>query len=343
MDQKAHFAALYRDAVCPIAVVDQKMKIIFENAAFEDLMKVFGMGKSAAFFNDALCCKGAECMENRQGATIPLYYEDSSISVMLVPCEYEGEPYLVVQPQQEAGAIKQEEVTRILRNSHDRLLSYLNELYGTAQTLGLETGEGKRIGRNVRKILRMANHLYQILDREGKHSYRVPVNVGSFLSVYMDQFNRVAEQPVMLAPHVKELYGRMMPEDMETVLSILLSNAVRFGGEDIQISLHGTEEHVIITVWDSGDGAAEPDRLFEWGYRTSDKKGRKGLGYSLPLAKSILERQGATIRYCRKNEGTAFEIAIMREQMREGSLAEWKAEEANNSLSQLIIELSDLN
>lgn len=337
MQKRDYFAAIYRDAVCPIAVIDEKMQIVFENPAFVML----GIGENTAFFNE-LRPKAEECLKKGQGATIPVLYEEGSISMMLVPCVYEGVFYLALHPQREAASMEQQGAIRVLRNSHDRLLSYLNELYGSAQTLGLESGEGKRIGIGVRKILRMANHLYQLLDREGKYEYRVPVNVGEFLNVYIEQFNRVAERSVLLAPHMKDLYGRMMPDDMETVLSILLSNACRFGGEDIQVSLYGTEEHVMITVWDSGDGAAEPDRLFEWGYRTPDKKGSKGLGYSLPLARALLQEQGAAIRYCRKNEGTAFEITLLREQMEGGSLAEWKAEESNNSLSQLLIELSDL-
>ncbi len=337
MQKRDHFAAIYQDAICPIAVVDEKMQIVYENSAYEML----GIGEKTAFFKE-LSPKAEECIKKGQGATIPVSYEEGSIAVMLVPCVYEGASYLALHPQQQAASIKQQEVARVLRNSHDRMLSYLNELYGSAQTLGLESGEGKRVSIGVRKILRMANHLYQLLDREGKYDYRVPVNAGEFLSVYIEQFNRVAERSVLLAPHMKELYCRMMPDDMETVLGILLSNACRFGGEDIQVSLHADEEHVFITVWDSGDGAAEPDRLFEWGYRTPDKKGSKGLGYSLPLAKALLKEQGAAIHYCRKNEGTAFEITLLREQMESGSLAEWKAEESNNSLSQLLIELSDL-
>lgn len=342
MQKRAHFAGIYQDAVCPIAVVDEKMQIVFENPMFEDLVKMIGIGEKTAFFNETLCRKAEECMKMGKGATIPLHYEDSSVSVMLVPYDYEGEHYLAIQPLREPAQVKQAEVARILRNSHDRLLSYLNELYGSAQTLGLESGEGKRIGAGVRKILRMADHLYRILDRGDQYEYRVPINVGEFLSGYVEQFNRVAEQNVMLAPHLREIYGRMMPEDMETILSILLSNAVRFGGEDIQISLQATDDHAIITVWDSGDGVKEPDRLFEWGYRTADKKGSKGLGYSLPLAKTLMEWQGGTLSYCRKNEGTAFEISILRERMRDGSLAEWRVEESNNSLSHLLIELSDL-
>lgn len=342
MQAQEYFSALYQGAVQPILVVDRALKPIYQNIAFSEFSDVAGISDLDSLFAEDLKEQAERCMAQMQGATVLRNLLFGTVSFMLLPSPFGEEIYLAIHPHRESVSLSREDTLRIFRNSYDRMRTYLNEIYGIAQVLGKESPEGKLIGESVRRLLRMANHLYLALDREGQMKYRVPLNLNTFLKSYLEGFQRVSNRHVSYVPRMKELFVRMMPEDFELVLGTLLSNAFRFGGEEVLLSISSTQETVKLCVWDSGTGVEDEEHLFEWGYRTADKKGRKGLGYSLPLAKLLLEQQGATLRYCPKEEGCAFEIEMKREELPAATLAQWSMEPLEDGMSQLRIELSDL-
>ena len=230
---------------------------------------------------------------------------------------------------------------RVLRNSGAKMNSYLN---GIAQRMGLESEEGERLGKDVHRLLRMKNHLYQLLDRRGTKDYLVPMELGPYVENYVRSILELKpDLQIRAAVLPADLFVRMMPEDMEMVLAVLVSNASRFGNGEIVLSAGRKGENIFLTVADNGPGPQDPSRLFEWGYRTADHQGVRGLGFSLAMARQLLEGQGAGLEYAREGEQTCFTVLMEPSDLPAGSvLAEWSAEPLSNSLSQLRIELSDI-
>lgn len=341
MEAKKYFAAIYRDAMQPVMVIDEQAEIQYSNGSLSELCEAMGAKKEVLLQDQALRA-AKRCMEELQGDSLSLSLPYGEISLAMVPCLYEGKKYLSLLAARKAFSLEREESLRVLRNSHDRLLKYLNDMYGVVQNMEEGSGEREALATGVRRILRMADHLYQALDREGTMDYRVPINVGAFAEQYLSQFNQISGQKVQYSASNKAYFARIMPEDLEIILGTLLSNAVRFGGEDILLRLEDRGESLALLVWDSGHGPKEPERLFEWGYRTLDKKGGKGLGYSLPMAKMLAERQGAILQYAALEFGCAFEIIMKKEEQPAAILAEWQGESLENSLSNIRVEISDL-
>lgn len=341
MEPKAFFATIYQDAVRPVMVLDEQLKIQYHNAELLLICDLLGIEKEELLSDQALRAAKA-CLQELHGETILLGLPYGELSVMMVPSIYQEKRYLALYPERKVSSLQQEEQARILRNSYDRLMKYLNEMYSLIQAMEAESKEREELSNGVRRILRMANHLYQVMDREGIIEYRVPINMCHFLDSYLAQFNQLSSRCILAVLKPKDLYARIMPEDMEMILGTLLSNAIRFGGEDVAVRLMEDGDALILSVWDSGKGPAEPDRLFDWGYRTLDKKGKKGLGFSLPMAKLLAERQGAKLQYRRRDEGSSFEIVMKRDEAPAATLAEWQGEPMENSLSQLRIEMSDI-
>ena len=92
------------------------------------------------------------------------------------------------------------------------------------------------------------------------------------------------------------------------VFSNLMDNTLRYGGEQVKVTVRATErEGVLVISWeDTGAGvpADEKEKIFERGYG-------KNTGLGLFLAREILGITGITIRKAGEpGKGARFEITI---------------------------------
>jgi signal transduction histidine kinase len=99
------------------------------------------------------------------------------------------------------------------------------------------------------------------------------------------------------------------PFHFENVISNLLDNAEKYGGNDIQVSLEQNGVNKI-RVWDSGGNisSTDQDRVFEQFYRVP--KGNlhdvKGFGIGLYYVKKIIEKHGGKITLESRKNSTSF-------------------------------------
>lgn len=86
---------------------------------------------------------------------------------------------------------------------------------------------------------------------------------------------------------------------LRQVLAILLENALRYGGRDIDVRLDSMPTGYAIAVSDNGPGLSEDEQVhaFERFFRGSNAADRygQGVGLGLPVAKAIIEAQGGEI------------------------------------------------
>ncbi|MCG8639438.1 MAG: HAMP domain-containing histidine kinase, partial [Desulfobacterales bacterium] len=94
---------------------------------------------------------------------------------------------------------------------------------------------------------------------------------------------------------------------IEKVFLNILTNALRYANETIEISLHTVKDMVIVSIADDGNGLSEedPKHIFERFYR--GKKGCSGVGLS--LAKEIMEFHKGKI-YLTVQPKTCFVIEL---------------------------------
>ena len=323
------FDSLYGDLPKATFIYDDAMASVWQNAAADAFETPTA----------AIEVAGKQALQLMRGAAVC----KDGVLYSLIPQEAEGGRYLVVQAERDHQQQKQAAM-QVLRNASAKLNSYLNRIYGTAQQLGLDSPEGAQLGKEVQHILRMSNHLYQLLDRSGVKDYAVPLHVGS----YLQEFTRAVAElksdfEIQIQAVDADLYLQAMPENLELIMATLISNAYRFGDGKVTIRAQKEGEMVCIEVLDNGDGVADPARLFEWGYRTADKKGAMGLGFSLATAQKLAQLQGGSMEYLRSDGQTCFKLLLPMATVPSGTrMAEWVAEPKENTLSQLRIELSDI-
>jgi len=341
---EALFSGFYSTSTQPIFVFDEQKKPIYRNEPAVVLMARLHLRSETEMQTASVEREWDLCVRHTRGASAIARFGDEVLVLHILPQYYQSDLFMVLRVEERGHLPEEEKMLALVRNSGSKLRSYLNGIYGTSQLLGKDEGYGQELADAVRRILRMNDHLSRLLDVENVSQYIVPMN----LSRFINEFGRAIGElnpdiPLFLMPSPQDVYVAMMPEDLEIVLSNLISNAYRFGASRIVLQLERAEKRIDLIVSDDGPGVKDPERLFEWGYRTRDVKGELGLGYALVLSQRLLERQGAVITHQRADGMTRFIISFEEIEITPGTkLAEWRSESIGNSLSQVRIELSDI-
>ena len=135
-------------------------------------------------------------------------------------------------------------------------------------------------------------------------------------------FERVSEEFAAVAPEVKfeincasTLNLQTDPEMLHQILTILVSNSVKFAGEkcNVKLSVLKGHGHLIIEESDDGPGISREalPHIFERFYRADEAHTRSagGSGLGLAIAKTLSGALGAEIiAGCAKPHGACFEI-----------------------------------
>ncbi len=341
---EALFSDFYSTATQPVFVFDEQGRPVYRNEAAAVLMVRLHLHSETEVRTPAVEREWEKCVRYTRGASSIVRFGDEVLVFHILPQYYQSDLYMVLRSEERARLPEEKKMVELVRNSGAKLRNYLNGIYGTAQLLGKDEKHGMELAGAVRRILRMNDHISRLLDIEDRHQYIVPMN----LSRFVGEFGRAVSElnpaiPLFILPTTPSIYVAMMPEDMEITLSNLISNAYRFGASRILLQVERAADRINLTVSDDGVGVEDPDRLFEWGYRTRDVKGELGLGYALPLVRQLLEQQGAVIAHDREDGMTRFTVSFEEIEITPGTkLANWRAESIDNSLSQVRIELSDI-
>lgn len=106
-------------------------------------------------------------------------------------------------------------------------------------------------------------------------------------------------------------------DDLQTVFTNLLDNAVKYSGEEIKVLIAAKNlnaKFVVVRIKDSGIGIApaELKRIFKRFYRVSSRQMQKtkGTGLGLFIVRSIIEKHGGRISAESKGEGTGTTFIV---------------------------------
>ncbi len=98
-------------------------------------------------------------------------------------------------------------------------------------------------------------------------------------------------------------------DELQTVFVNLLDNAVKYSGEEPQITVRtqaaGFTNKVAVAIKDKGIGIPPADlkRIFRRFYRSDNSGGASGTGLGLFIVKSIVEKHGGSVKADSKGEG----------------------------------------
>ncbi len=172
----------------------------------------------------------------------------------------------------------------------------------------------KHLTELVEKILSMAVEERKNFRLQKEHFLLEPV-----VKQLSEQFAVQADKPVHFQTD-NEWGGEPVYADkfhLTHVLANLIDNAIKYSGEEVNITLiiRRNEPNLEITIQDDGFGipAKYHKQIFERFYRipTGNRHDVKGYGLGLSYAKEIIERHGGSIWInSRENKGSVFTLLI---------------------------------
>lgn len=124
-------------------------------------------------------------------------------------------------------------------------------------------------------------------------------------------FNR----KIQFETSVTEVEASVDAEKINQVLYILLDNARKYSDDLIQLSIEQTDDQVIISVIDRGDGISgyDQEKIFDRLYRIDQGRSREtgGTGLGLSIAKEIILAHGGKLSLTSdQGKGSTFSIMI---------------------------------
>ena len=99
---------------------------------------------------------------------------------------------------------------------------------------------------------------------------------------------------------------------LEQIVTNLVTNAYRYGGQHVRVTASSTEEHTAIEVSDDGAGIApkDVDRIFEPFVRTASAGKAEGAGLGLAIVKALAEASGGGIAYLLSDGWSTFSVDL---------------------------------
>jgi len=105
------------------------------------------------------------------------------------------------------------------------------------------------------------------------------------------------------------------PARVRQILRNMITNADRYGGEEVQIRLGSNDSWVTVQVVDNGEGVPQTEReqIFSPYYRAhSNSSQPAALGIGLSVARQLARLMNGDLVYRRVDDWTVFELSLPR-------------------------------
>ncbi len=225
--------------------------------------------------------------------------------------------YQTIKNQKEIAEIKQDLIANITHEFKTPIATTLSAIEGienfnpendaakTMRYLGISKSQMHKLNQMVEKLLETAT-----LDTDQLILKKEPIESEALLRQLAMKFQTLAPEKkieLILPSHCKTIEAD--PFHFENVLSNLLDNAVKYGGNEIRICLDQNGLNKIRVHDDGGSISPEQkERVFEQFYRIpkGDLHDVKGFGIGLYYVKKILEKHGGKIELETGKKSTTF-------------------------------------
>jgi signal transduction histidine kinase len=199
----------------------------------------------------------------------------------------------------------------------------LTAIVGFAQLLGDEEaglGEGDRqlmvtsIGQQAHEVMSLIEDLLVVARNELAEVdiFETTVNVVEQLKQTLEAGGSFTSEVVIdCEPEAPEALGD--PGRIRQILRNLLTNAERYGGPEVRVTVAGCDGNVVVSVSDNGSGipADDRERVFE-PYQSAHAVGDQpeSVGIGLAISRQLAERMGGTLDYRYEDNHSIFSLTL---------------------------------
>jgi two-component system phosphate regulon sensor histidine kinase PhoR len=225
--------------------------------------------------------------------------------------------YRTIKNQKEIAEIKEDLISNITHEFKTPIATTLSAIEGIEQFnptndpeknkryLGISKMQLQKLNLMVEKLLETAT-----LDSEQLMLQVEEIDPEPILRSLLQKYQTLAPEKkieLQVPAHIRPILADSF--HFENALSNLLDNAVKYGGDHIQISLDQSK-NTKIKIWDNGGNIAsgQKERIFEQFYRIPQGNIHdvKGFGIGLYYVKKIIEKHGGSIELKIAPKSTSF-------------------------------------
>lgn len=191
-----------------------------------------------------------------------------------------------------------------------RNFNAVNDTEKTNRYLDISNQQLKKLEIMVEKLLETAT-----LDTDKLLLHKEPTNIVSTIRNLVEKHKMIhPEKSISFHSNMEQLIAEIDPFYFENTLSNLIDNAIKYGGDIIDIHLKYTTNTLEIMVQDNGTGIEKDQRekIFDKFYRIpkGNRHDVKGFGIGLYYSKKIIEKHGGTLELLPNQELTIFKIKL---------------------------------
>ena len=186
----------------------------------------------------------------------------------------------------------------------------LNDADKTQKYLKMSSAQLKKLHQMVEKLLETA-----ALDSESLLLKRENIDVVELLDVLVNKHQTInAEKELNFLSNVDKKNINIDIFHFENAVSNLIDNAIKYGGNKIEVSLNAVFNNIEIIVSDNGNGIEkhQQEKIFDKFYRVpkGNTHNIKGFGIGLYYSKKIIEKHHGNIQLVINNKNTIFKIIL---------------------------------
>lgn len=245
------------------------------------------------------------------------------LSLLIISCLF----YLlkVIKQQKELSLIKNDLISNITHEFKTPIatvstaieaienFNVLDDKEKTQKYLSLSSIQLKKLHQMVEKLLETAT-----LDSEQLLLQKETIDITDLIKRIVSKYQILSkEKTLIFSTNLAPIYAKLDPFHFENVISNLIDNAIKYGGENIEININAILNSVEINVADDGNGIEnnQKEKIFDKFYRVP--KGNthdvKGFGIGLYYCKKIINKHNGFINLSLEKNKTIFKVTIPNE------------------------------
>ena len=170
----------------------------------------------------------------------------------------------------------------------------------------------KKLHQMVEKLLETAT-----LDSESLLLQKEPTNIVDLIAKITKKFELLTKKDINFTTNIDSKILKIDRFHFENAISNLVDNAIKYGGDNIEVTLNSVLNVTEISVADNGKGIdkSQQERIFDKFYRVP--KGNthdvKGFGIGLYYTQKIIEKHNGSINVSSSFDNTIFKLQIPNE------------------------------
>mgnify|MGYP000052659916 FL=1 len=182
----------------------------------------------------------------------------------------------------------------------------------TKQYAAISAFQLKKLHQMVEKLLETAT-----LDSESLMLQKEPTNIVDLIAKIAKKFELLTKKEINFKTNIDSKILKIDRFHFENAISNLVDNAIKYGGDSIEVNLNSILNVTEISVADNGKGIdkSQQERIFDKFYRVP--KGNthdvKGFGIGLYYTQKIIEKHNGSINVSSNFDNTIFKLQIPNE------------------------------